>query len=282
MSIILTADSSCDLPPEQMAPVPFEIIPLSIIQQGTSYYDGVEISREALFRGVSEHNAMPSTSAVNIVDYEAVFQRLSETYEAVIHLNISAELSACHQHALIAAEQFSNVYVIDTRNISTGQGLVLLEARKKIMEQASLEEILSHIAKVIPRVSFTFLLDQLTYLAKGGRCSTLTALGANLLRLKPMLAVKNGEIVLANRYRGNLDKVIPIYIKEQLKTMPKGSRAMLVSSSCPEHWTDAAFAAMEEQGADFVPTLYQTGCTISTHSGPNAIGIAVISEAAIE
>ena len=128
MSIKITSDSTCDLSPELISRYQVEIVPLTIVKEGKPYRDGLEITPGDIFRHVDAGGDITSTTAVSVGEYRDVFARLSPVHDAVIHINISAEFSSCHQNACIAAEEFDNVYVVDSRNLSTGHGLVVIEA----------------------------------------------------------------------------------------------------------------------------------------------------------
>lgn len=130
MPIIVTADSSCDLPKHILDPVPFELFPLTIIQNGVEYKDGLDITPEAIYRRVARGLPVPTTSAVNFSYYHERFSELSSQYDAVIHINIGSGISSCHNHAAAAAKDFRNVYIVDSQNISIGQGFLVLEAKK--------------------------------------------------------------------------------------------------------------------------------------------------------
>ncbi|MDF2838515.1 MAG: domain protein DegV family, partial [Evtepia sp.] len=141
MSIIVTADSSCDLPKQFLEPVPFELFPLTIIQNGVEYKDGIEITPEDIYKRVDLGEPVPTTSAVNVIDYQVRFSKLSAQYDAVIHISLGSEISSCYNHAQIAAKDFSNIYIVDSKNISLGHGLLVLEARRLILELKSPQEI---------------------------------------------------------------------------------------------------------------------------------------------
>lgn len=278
MSIIVTADSSCDLPKQFLDPVPFEVFPLTIIQNGIEYKDGIEITPEDIYRRVSCGEPVPTTSAVNIVDYHARFSKLSQEYDAVIHISLGSEISSCYTHAKLAAEGFSNIHIVDSKNISVGHGLLALEARRLILKNKAPSEIASSLAKLADKVEFTFIVDQVTYLHKGGRCSNMAALGANLLKLKPVIAVQDGKLSMVRKYRGTFEKVLPEFFRDQLKSRNDLDRekTMLVTTDCPSHWIALAENEIERYIAYRVPDLYYAGCTICSHSGPKALGLAVV------
>lgn len=278
MRIIVTADSSCDLPKQFLDPIPFEVFPLTIIQNGIEYKDGLEITPEDIYRRVSSGEPVPTTSAVNIVDYQVRFSKLSAQYDAVIHISLGSDISSCYAHAKLATEGLSNVHIVDSKNISVGHGLLALEARRLILENKAPSDIASFLTDLADKVEFTFILDQVTYLHKGGRCSNIAALGANLLKLKPVIAMQDGKLTMVRKYRGAFEKVLPEFFRDQL--MNRGDldreKTMLVTTDCPSHWITLAENQIEQYTAYRVPDLYYAGCTICSHSGPKALGLAVV------
>ena len=279
MSIIITADSSCDLSKDYLSPLPFEVIPLSIIQEGKAYQDGLEITPEDIYTRVANGADVPTTSAINVADYSTRFEALLKTYEAIIHINIGSEISSCHANAKIAAEELPNVYLVDSGNISVGQGILVLEAKRMVEEGVlSPSEIANELIDLASRVEFTFVLDQVTYLHKGGRCSNIAALGANLLKLKPVIAVLDGKLVMVKKYRGVFEKVLPSFFQDLLKDRDdiEQDKTMLVTTKCPDHWIDAAVSEIRTHGNKEITDLFYAGCTICSHSGPKALGLAIV------
>lgn len=278
MSIIVTADSSCDLPQNFFAPLPFELFPLTIIQDGFSYQDGLDIKPDDIYERVAKGTPVPTTSAVNLVDYHTRFAALSTQYEAVIHISIGSEISSCCAHARLASEDFANVYIVDSKNISVGHGLLVLEAQRLLAAGLSPADIAAQLTALAERVEFTFILDQVSYLHKGGRCSNIAALGANLLKLKPVIAVQEGKLIMVRKYRGAFEKVLPTFFRDQLKgrnDLDK-DKTMLVTTQCPSHWITLAQNEIQTYTARKDDTLYHAGCTICSHSGPKALGLAVV------
>lgn len=278
MPILVTADSSCDLPKQFLDPVPFEVFPLTIIQNGIEYKDGLEITPEDIYHRVSSGEPVPTTSAVNLVDYHARFSKLSSEYDAVIHISLGSDISSCYAHAKLAAEGFPNIHIVDSKNISVGHGLLALEARRLILENKEPSEIASYLAHLADKVEFTFIVDQVTYLHKGGRCSNMAALGANLLKLKPVIAVQDGKLSMVRKYRGTFEKVLPEFFRDQLKDRNDldVEKTMLVTTDCPSHWITLAEHEIAQYTGYHVPELYYAGCTICSHSGPKALGLAVV------
>ena len=273
MSIKITATSTCDLPPELLERYQITIVPLYISFGGNTYRDGVETGPDDIFRHVEGGGALPSTAAVNIADYQALFAELSPRYDAVLHITIGAEFSACYQDACVAAEEFPNVYVVDSQNLTTGQGLLVLEAAEAAERGESIQDILAMLDGLIGKVDTTFVVDKLDYLAKGGRCSSVVALGANLLKLKPCIVLADGRMTVGKKYRGAFDKVLPDYVRDQLTGKEvRTERAVIVHTRCDPAIPAAVEQVVREYG--FQKIIHAVaGSTISCHCGPNTLGV---------
>ena len=187
--IKITTDSTCDLPRELLERYNITVTPLGIIKAGKLYQDGVDIRTGDIAAHVDAGGEITTTNAVNVADYEELFRRLMEEYDAVIHLNIGMGFSSCHQNARLAAEEVDGVYVVDSANLTVGHGMLVLAAAEAAEAGKSVTEILAMLEEMIPRVETSFVLDRLDYMKKGGRCSTATALGASLLKHHPCLDV---------------------------------------------------------------------------------------------
>ena len=199
-------------------------------------------------------------------------------YDGVIHINIGSGFSSCYQNACIAAEDYENVRVIDSQNLSTGQGLVVIKACELAQECDDLDEIKAKLDEFTPKVEASFLLDQLKYMVKGGRCSSAAALGANLLNLKPCIEVRNGKMGVVKKYRGTYSKCLASYVKDRLANRDDLQREHLFVTCTPV--TDDCFNAVKaavDQYADF-ENIYWTkaGCTVSCHCGPGTLGVLFI------
>ena len=273
MSVKITATSTCDLPPELVEHYQITIVPLYVSFGGNTYRDGVETGPEEIFRHVEGGGALPTTAAVNIADYQALFAELSPQYDAVLHITIGAEFSACYQDACVAAEEFPNVYVVDSKNLTTGQGLLVLEAAEAAERGESVQDILARLDSLIDKVDTTFVVDKLDYLAKGGRCSSVVALGANLLKLKPCIVLADGKMTVGKKYRGAFDKVLPDYVRDQLAGKEvRQERVVIVHTRCDPAIPAAVEQVVREYG--FREIIHAVaGCTISCHCGPNTLGV---------
>ena len=273
MSIKITATSTCDLPPELLERYQITMVPLYVSFGGNTYQDGVDASPEDIFRHVESGGQLPTTSAVNIADYQELFSQLSPKYDSVLHITIGSEFSCCYQNALVAAEEFPNVYVVDSRNLTVGQGLLVLAAAQAAERGDSMEDILKLLEDLTGRVDTTFVVDKLDYLAKGGRCSSVVALGANLLRLKPCIVLADGRMTVGKKYRGAFDKVLPDYAQDQLSGKNVDlDRVFVVHTRCDPSIPESMCRMMQQFGFREVLTAV-AGCTISCHCGPNTLGV---------
>lgn len=276
MRIKITADSTCDLSPELLERYQITLQPLTVTLGGNAYQDGVTIRPDDIFAHVAQGGELPATSAVNIADYQEFFAPLSAQYDAVIHINIGQEFSSCYQNACVAAEEFGNVFPVDSANLSTGQGLVVVEAAEAALRGDDAQTILEMLRALVGRVDTTFVVDKLDYLAKGGRCSSVAALGANLLKLKPCIVLSDGKMAVGKKYRGAWEKVLPVYVEDRLngRDICK-DRIFITHTACDHGVVDAIRAQLETLGfGEILETV--AGCTVSCHCGPNTLGVLFI------
>lgn len=278
MNIKILSDSTCDLPQEVLAKYNITMMPLSVIKDGKQYTDGVDITPADIFNHVAAGGDLCSTAAVNIGEYTDFFSKYASEYDGVIHINISAEFSSCYQNARLAAADFDNVRAVDSRNLSTGQGLVVLQACKLAQECNDLDEIVEKLNAFTDKVEASFLLDRLEYMVKGGRCSAAAALGANLLNLKPCIEVKNGKMSVVKKYRGNYAKCLTNYVKDRLADREDLDKGTLFVTRTPI--TEECMSAVQQVVAsynDFETTYWnEAGCTVSCHCGPGTLGVLFV------
>ena len=222
MNIKISADSTCDLSPELLERYHVGIVPLYIVREGKSLLDGVDITPDEIYDHVAKGGSMCSTAAVSVYDYEEFFRRELESADAVVHFHISSDMSACYQNACIAANEVGNVYPVDTRNLSTGIGLLVLEAAELAQKgMFTAQEIQQQMEQRRELLDVSFLVEQLGYLRKGGRCSSVAALGANMFSLRPCIQVKDGEMGVGKKYRGASRKCLLQYVRERLVASPR-------------------------------------------------------------
>ena len=275
MRIRVTADSTCDLSPELVEQYGIVISPLYIVMDGKSYKDTVEIKPDDIYAYVDRTKKVCSTAALNVADYLKFFEKNKEGYDAIIHFTISSEMSSCYQNACIAAEEIGNVWVIDSRTLSTGIGHLVLDAAELAAEGKEPQEICDILNKKKETLDVSFVIDTLKYLALGGRCSSLAALGANLLNLKPTICVVNGKMIVGKKYRMSLDRALLRYVKDQLGDLDTvDTHRIFITDSgvSEENWR-----AVEKLLRETLPfeQIYHTraGGTVSNHCGPGTLGI---------
>ncbi len=277
MSIIVSSDSTCDLSPELIRQFDIRIIPLYIVKGDKAYKDTLEIRPEDIFEWVDGGKGVCSTSAVNTADYIDFFSSLRRECDSVIHFTISSEMSVCYANACLAAEEVGGVYVVDSRNLSTGIGNLVLDAAAMVQEgRLDAKEIYDIIVGETALVESSFIIDKLDYLAKGGRCSSVAAFGANLLNLKPCIEVVDGKMSVGKKYRGNFEKVLLQYVKDRLKGREDiDPRRIFITYA--KGVSRQTADRVEEAVRALVPftSVYHTyaGCTISNHCGPVCLGI---------
>lgn len=276
MNIRITSDSTCDLNPEYLRAHRVEILPLYTIKGSETFRDGVDIVPQDIFDHVAAGGDLCSTAANNIEDYRQMFTRLLRECDAIIHIDISADFSSCYQNACAAASELTNVYVVDSRNLSSGHGHIVCEAVKMAEEgKLSPEKIVAKLNELTGRVEASFLLDRLDYMVKGGRCSMVVALGANLLHLKPCIEVIDGKMKVVKKYRGSYEKCILNYVKDRLKDRDGlvYERIFITHTPVENGIVDKVRAAIAEYAPFTEIVETQAGCTVSCHCGPGTLGI---------
>lgn len=275
MKIKITSDSTSDLGQELLRRYDVSVFPLAVAMGGRDYHDGVDITPDDIYRHVAAGGELPKTAAVNLAQYQDFWKDFSADYDAVIHLNISAEFSSCYQNACLAAESFDNVYVVDSRNLSTGHGLLVVKAAELAEQGEAAAEIVRVLRETVDKIDASFILDQLEYLKKGGRCSSVVALGANLLKLKPCIEVREGKMSVGKKYRGTYEKCLLEYITDRLegRTDLELDRIFITHSGLDEALLKAAVNRVQELQPFREICVTVAGSTISSHCGPNTIGV---------
>ena len=279
--IKITTDSTCDLPRELLERYNITVTPLGIIKAGKLYQDGVDIRTGDIAAHVDAGGEITTTNAVNVADYEELFRRLMEEYDAVIHLNIGMGFSSCHQNARLAAEEVDGVYVVDSANLTVGHGMLVLAAAEAAEAGKSVTEILAMLEEMIPRVETSFVLDRLDYMKKGGRCSAVTLLGANLLRLRPCIEVRDGKMGVGKKYRGSFDKCVCEYITDKIgnRSDLELRRVFITHSGVSEETVQKAVETVQKLQPFEEICVTRAGCTVSSHCGPGTLGVLYIRKA---
>lgn len=276
--IKITTDSTCDLPEALLREYDITVLPLGIVKGEGLFRDGVDIHPADIAAHVDAGGAITTTNAVNTADYLDCFSRLLKTCDAVVHVNLGAKISSCHQNARIAAAELSNVYVADSANITVGMGELVLRAALAARAGHTPEEILAELEDLRRRMEVSFVLDRLDYMKRGGRCSAVTAIGANLLKLHPCINVVDGKLAVTKKYRGSMERVVSDYLHDRLDGRDDidTERIWLVDSAFGPELADAARAVLQADGRFGQIMESKAGCTIFSHCGPNTVGLAIL------
>ena len=280
MNYKITADSTCDLGPEQLKQYGIGLMPLYVQMAGKTLRDGVDVFPEDIYAHVAAGGELATTAAVNLADYVQAFSALSRKYDFVIHVCISMDFSCCYQNASLAAAEYPNVYVVDSRNLSTGHGLVVLEAERCAREGMAPEDIVAYLRELTDRVDASFILSRLDYMKKGGRCSSVAVLGANLLKLRPAIEVKDGKMGVCKKYRGTFEACVRSYVEDRLRGQENLDlrRVFITHSGVPEEIVETAKAAIRQYQNFEEICVTRAGCTVSSHCGPGTIGVLFLHE----
>nr|WP_122013215.1 DegV family protein [Maliibacterium massiliense] len=272
--IKITADSTCDLSTELLQAWDITLAPLAIVVEDDVYRDGVDITPKEIF-ALSEAGKVCKTAAVNVAEYTAFFETFLGKYDAVIHINIGQSFSSCHQNAVLAAASLQHVYVVDSANLSTGSGHLVLDAAAMARRGASARQIVDALERTKSLIDASFLIDSTTYLYRGGRCSGVENVGARLLHIKPCIEVRAGVMRVGKKYRGRFDRALVQYVKERLAGVEgiDDSRVFITHSPCDQETVANVRAAVAQYGHFQQIIETDAGCTVSSHCGPNTLGI---------
>ncbi len=275
----ICADSVCDLSEELKQRYDISVVPLYVTKGDQTLKDGAEISQKDVFAHYRATGKLCSTSAVNIDDFTKFFGEQLEGHDELVIITISSDFSSCYQNACIAAEEFPNVRVVDSRNLSTGEGLVAVSAAKLAQEGLSADEIVEKLGDIIPRVDASFFVANVEYLHKGGRCSTIAALGANLLKLKPCIDVIDGKMKVTKKYRGSLDKTIRDYVKDRLTSVEPEEDLIFITHTTSRDNTKLAEQEIKKYRNFREIAVTDAGCTVACHCGEDTLGVLFIRKA---
>lgn len=276
--IIITSDSTTDLGEELIARYGIRILPLKVALGDKTYIDGVDITPDMIYEHYRAAGELPQTAAPNLAECMDFFSPLVKDGYSVVHFTISSEMSSSYSNAAIAAQEFDDVHVVDTRNLSTGGGLLVLTACEMAQQGMEAAEIAAKCREMTDRVSASFVVDDLTFLHKGGRCSALAALGANLLKLKPCIEVAGGKMDVSRKYRGKFEKVLAQYIADQIGSPDaiETDHVFVTHAGCDEE----IYQMCVEEVCKLVNVkeihITRAGCTISSHCGRNTLGVLFI------
>lgn len=281
MKIKITADSTCDLSPEIVGKYNVGIAPLHVIMNDKSYCDGRDITPQDIFAHVAATGVLPTTAAPSVDEYVNFFKQYLKDYDAVIHINISSNASSSYNNATAAAKILKGkVYTVDSLALSTGQGLLVLKACDFVSEGKKPKDIVELLINLRPRVNTSFVPDALDYLHKGGRCSLAALMGAKVLKLHPLIDMKDGRLYAKKKYMGGIERCLKSYVNElaeEYKSYDK-TRCFITHSSCEPEVVEKVRKQVETLFSfnEILETV--AGCVVTGHCGKNTLGVLFIYE----
>ncbi len=279
MKICISAESTIDLPKNLLDEFDIHTTPFSVLLGTKLGLDGV-ITPLEIFEYVDKNGVLPKTSAINEVQFDEYFEGLLKNYDEVIHLSLSQALSSAYQNACNSAKKFNNkVHVVDSMSLSTGIALLAISAAKQVGQGLTCEEIVKDLENRIPHDQASFVLATVDYLYKGGRCSALTKLGAQLFRIRPQIIVANGKMAPGKKYLGKQINCVENYVNDTLEEFnnPDLSLAFVTHSYATDDMVEVAKNALIKRGFKRVEVT-TAGSTISSHCGPKCLGILYIND----
>lgn len=279
---ILT-DSTSDLSPELLKKYDIAVFPLHIHLGTEDHLDGVDVTPDKIYRWSDEHKQTPKTAAPSPAEAESYLKTALEKAEKVIVFCLSGEMSGCYQVVNMASQALEaedRVHVIDSRNLSTGIGLQILEAAEMAQQGVPAEEIVAHIGAICPYVRASFVVDTLTYLHRGGRCSSVAAFAGSALQLHPYICVKDGKMLSGKKYRGSMLRVFGHYVEDLKPALLHAhpERVFITHSGCDEEIIQAVKEQVESLGYFREILITRAGSVISSHCGPGTLGVLFIEK----
>jgi DegV family protein with EDD domain len=276
--VVIISDSTSDLSPELIDRYDIKIIPLRVSLGDKQYTDGVDITPEMIYEHYEKTGELPKTAAINIAEFTSFVEPYTKDGASVVLFTIGAQMSSTYNNARLAAEDLGNVYAVDTANLSTGGGLLVIAAAEMAQKGMSAAEIATECEKLAKRVDASFVIDDLEFLYKGGRCSALAAFGANALHLKPCIAVRDGKMGATKKYRGKFGEVLKKYVAEQIGDASDivTDHVFVTHAGCDEEIYMACYEQVKAYGIFKEVHLTRAGCTVSSHCGRNTLGVLFI------
>lgn len=278
----ITVDSTCDMPPALCEQYDVTVVPLSILLGAQPHDDGVDITPDDIFAYCDRTGTTAKTAAVTPGAYLSLFEQYTKTGCEVVHLGFSAKLSSSFQNAMIAAGECEGVYPVDTKSLCTGMALLVVKACELRDAGRPAEEIAARIAALREKVHTTFILNTLEYLSKGGRCSAVTAFGANLLGIKPSIEMIDGALEVGKKYRGKIEAVYLQYIRDQLANPAELDLDRVFLSHSGGGISEETLADMKREILKCAPfqevIVTRAGCTISAHCGPKTATVMYMTK----
>lgn len=283
--VCITYDSTCDLTPQLLERFRIRTTPLTIQSGERVFPDDGSYTSADLYDGYRRDGTLPKTSAISPEEFRSFFSAILDEGFDVVHIDISSDLSCTCQNAVMAAQELSDkgaIHVVDSRQLSTGGGLLALQGAKLRDDGMAASDIAAELRRLAPLSDTSFVLDTLEYMWKGGRCSGVTALGANMLKLKPSLEIRDGKLVVCKKYRGAMEKVYRQYVTERLADKAVvDDWAFITHSGEVSEKTLQELTALVRELAPFKEVFVtQAGCTVSSHCGPGTLGVLFLRQPA--
>ena len=281
--IKIISDSTCDLTKELLAKYDISILPLHVVLGDKDLLDGATITPDEIYEWADANKTTPKTSAPSIEDAIDLFKPYVDNGDEIIYFSISKEMSTSINVANLAADELDatdKIHVIDSANLSTGVGLLVLEAATMAKEGMSATDIVARIEELKPLVRASFVVDTLTYLHRGGRCGSVAALAGGVLKLHPKIVVEDGKMSATKKYRGKMDSVILSYAKDMEDDLKnaKTDRAFITHSGCDEAIIQSVYSYLEELNVFKEIIITRAGSVISSHCGYGTLGVLFISK----
>ena len=278
MKIVISAESTIDLPKELLDKYNIKTTPFTINLGDELIEDHFGVSKE-IFEFVDKSKKLPKTSAVSPDQFKTHFENLKKDYDAIVHVSLSSLISSAYNNACMVAKEMENVYVVDSKSLSTGIALLAIKGKDLIDEGKDAKEIFETLQALTPKVEASFVLERLNYLYKGGRCSALALLGANILKIKPQIILSDGRMIVGKKYMGNMTKVVDKYIYDLLDNNPNPilEHVFITHSSPMPEAEKILTEKLENRGFKYIHNTLAGG-TISSHCGPNCIGVLFLNK----
>jgi len=273
MKIAISAESTIDLPKEQLKKLNISTVPFGIFLGDELIKDG-DISLSEMFEFVKKRNILPKTSAVNEFQFQEHFSKLLEKNDAVVHFSLSSGVSSAYVNAKAVADKMENVYVVDTLAMSVGIALITMNAVKMKKDGSTAKEIYDYSMQLRNKLQTTFIIEKLNYLYKGGRCSALQLFGSNILRIRPQIVVKDGKMVVGKKFRGKMNDATKAFCEYVMDNCPNPDleSVFIIYSTATDEMLESARTALKNKG---FKNIYEaiTGITIASHCGEHTLGL---------
>lgn len=279
--IKLFTDSTCDLTDELLEKYDISVIPLYVHFNEDAFKDRVEINAEELYKKVEEYDTLPKTAAPSPGDFYNAFKPYVEEGREILFVGISSLISSTVQNAAIAKADFEDakIEIVDSFNLCTAEGLILFKAIDYINQGLGLEEIAEKLRALPPKLRTNFVVDTLDYLYKGGRCSAVQHFFSSILKIRPVIQIENGKMIVAEKFRGKKEKALDFMIDAVLSKKGRiDSTRIFLTHSFAQDSVDYVKAALEKELDNPDIIITETGCVVSSHCGVGTLGVLFLEE----